>query len=461
MRTSVVCNTHISHGTGHRGGGSDQVLTIVILPVPLFLSRTLRALVSLCFFSRSMPTPMSPHCALPSLSFVILYTLLRISCTVSSSSSPSPSWSCADEVARRGGGWSPLVAAPFSSLFSPSSLDSVFSNGLKAGVGAKENGNDLTGPFSLAPSSGVFGGLPNPNPTGFPILPAFAAPNALEPPKSEGLPGDADPNEKPVFPEDDLSFSEVLSSVFAPKPKGLDNELELEPKREAVADLSASLSMSLPEPPKREGEVEDVGKMDVVEGGMEPPNSDGAEDGVDRADCPKSELPEDGAPNLNADVGADELELEVNDGEPKVNGLGTSLEDDSTDFEADGVKENALPRADGLLFVSIFGKKPSGAAPRGADADGVGGANPAKLVGGAGKENDGGGLDGSAAFDCAVVELEGVLEVDFDLPSKSDLTVTRNDLYRSRRSATSTNGSDSMAFETAERKDTFRPRRAL
>lgn len=73
----------------------------------------------------------------------------------------------------------------------------------------------------------------------------------------------------------------------------------------------------------------------------------------------------------------------------------------------------------------------------------------------------GAGFGASAGFDSVNEELEGTLPVDCAFSSKSDLTETRSDLYRSSRSATSTKGSDSIAFETAERREMLRPRRAL
>lgn len=51
------------------------------------------------------------------------------------------------------------------------------------------------------PSSGVFGGLPNPNPTGFPILPLLGLPK----PNSDGRVGEPAPKENPD--EDEVGFS--------------------------------------------------------------------------------------------------------------------------------------------------------------------------------------------------------------------------------------------------------------
>ena len=91
-----------------------------------------------------------------------------------------------------------------------------------------------------------------------------------------------------------------------------------------------------------------------------------------------------------------------------------------------------------------------------------GGLNPAKLVGAVGIVKDGGAAGlGVSGFFTNEAKDGSVLGFDLDLSSKSDLTETRNVLYRSSSSATSTNGSDSIAFDTALRKETFRPRRAL
>lgn len=73
----------------------------------------------------------------------------------------------------------------------------------------------------------------------------------------------------------------------------------------------------------------------------------------------------------------------------------------------------------------------------------------------------GGGLGGSAGFASVNEGAEDAFTTGFVFSSKSDLTETRSVLYRSSRSATSTKGSDSMALDTAERKEMFRPRRAL
>ena len=86
--------------------------TSMTLPFALFRANIRRASVDLCFFSRKnpkethcqqallqeeywriSPTPKSAHCGCPSFC-TILYTFTLHECTVSSSSSPSPSSSC-------------------------------------------------------------------------------------------------------------------------------------------------------------------------------------------------------------------------------------------------------------------------------------------------------------------------------------------------------------------------------
>lgn len=67
--------------------------------------------------------------------------------------------------------------------------------------------------------------------------------------------------------------------------------------------------------------------------------------------------------------------------------------------------------------------------------------------------------DGGAGTDGNVLELEDLSF--FKLSSYSVWTVMRMDLYRSNNPATSRNGSDSTAFDTADRKETLRPRRAV
>ena len=327
-----------------------------------------------------------------------------------------------------------------------------------------------------APSSGVLGGLPNPNPTGFPMLPALTAPNPAL--KSEGLPGEADPNVNAGCFSLSLSFSGVVAPVLVPVPKGVEEEDEPVPKMETGADgLSASLALPkiedalvLVEDELKRGDgaaVEDEPNIELEEGAAEEPKRDGVEEDVVLLDPPNPlnvELLE-GGPNLNALVGgADgaEVEVEVDEGAPKVNaGFGASVEDDSAAFE-EGAKLNGVPSAAGLP-ESNFGVNPPEAGVEDVEDEDTEG-NPAKPLGAAGIEKDAGGFGGSDTLGGAVKELVGaevMLDAGLDFPSKSDFTETRRLLYRSSNSATSTKGSDSIAFETAERKEIFRPRMAL
>ena len=184
--------------------------------------------------------------------------------------------SCTDDDAINGGGCacpcdsSPGAGVPSSDpnepsfLSSPEDEDEAPAPNVNAGaLGApKENGRDFTGPLALlsppsppplSPSmSGVLGGLPKPNPTGFPMLPALAVPNAL---KGEGFPGDADPNAN-GFDEDaealslSLSFSGVVVPVpvppeDVPAPKGVDApEPGLENVKGTGAGFLSFLSLS-------------------------------------------------------------------------------------------------------------------------------------------------------------------------------------------------------------------------
>ncbi len=438
----------------------------MILPVLLFLSSIRRTPVSLCFFSRSTPTPMSPHCALPSLSFVILYTLLRIACTVSSSSSPSPSLSCSD-IAESSGPFVSGAGVPSAEVPVSPSVVSAFSDADAAdepntddepntGFEPKENGSDFTGPFVLSGSSDVvLGGLPNPNPTGFPMLPAFGAPKPpLLPAKNDGLPGEAEPKEKGV-PDADLSFSGVVAPVLEPVPNGVEEPPE--PKSEpAGLSLSVSLSFTLSASFAPNAEPPNDGVDDEPKAEAEEPKMEDAE--VELPGLVKSELPEDddGAPNEKDDVGADVPEA---DAEAKENAdLGASdVVDDSDAAGLEGTKLNGLPSGD--TPESSLGTNPPEAGAGALDDEGAEGLNPAKLVGAGGIVNDG-GAEGLGASDVVGVDVEagGALAFDGDL---SELTETRSVLYRSSSSATSTKGSDSIAFDTALRKDTFRPRSAL
>ena len=261
-----------------------------------------------------------------------------------------------------------------------------------AGGAPNENGSALTGPLLLAASSlsVVRGGLPKPNPTGFPMLPAFAVPNPL---KTEGLPGEADPNENPL-PAFSLSFSGVVVPVPAEgvaAPKGVDApdpELERVKGFEGfLSSLSFSFSSSASleesaasglepnvEPlPKMEEDEEEAPKIEVED--VEGANREVDED--PGALPPKMEvLLDDGAPNEKADPGAaPDPELV----EPKENadfGGSEVAEDSAAGLEVP--KENGLPNDELLLLLSILGTKPP---PVGGDVavvlGGAGGLKPA------------------------------------------------------------------------------------
>jgi len=199
---------------------------MVILPVLLFRRSMRLASVSLCFFKRSMPTPMSFHSVFPSF-FTILNTLLLISWVVSSSSSPSPSRSCIDVVIN-GDGASPAASGAIVPPVDPPAPFSSEASGLDVAFGGTPNENppDIL-PDALDSASGVLGGLPNVNPTGFPKLPAF--PN---PPNADVLPGEADPKVN----ADEGDFSGVLN-VGGPPNKVL---LEGDPLLKDAEKLSPS-----------------------------------------------------------------------------------------------------------------------------------------------------------------------------------------------------------------------------
>lgn len=81
-------------------------------------------------------------------------------------------------------------------------------------------------------ASGVFGGLPKPKPTGFPILPALPKP-------PNAFPGDPEPNVKAPL---DTVFSGVLKADGPPK-RSIPTE---GPLLGTLAIVSFSLSLSVP-----------------------------------------------------------------------------------------------------------------------------------------------------------------------------------------------------------------------
>lgn len=291
------------------------------------------------------------------------------------------------------------------------------------------------------------------------------------------MPGEAEPKENGLL---SLSFSGVVFVVVPDVEevplKGLKDEEPLVPKNETGAGLSASLSLPASlslvvsfgavlapkvEPPKSDGEEFDDEPKRDVDGADEPePKREGAEvEGVTE-DLPNEkafELVEDGAPKEKADVGAVVLVFELED-EPNVKGDLDASEEVSDVAGFGGAKLNGLPSVEALLESTFGTKPPGGVVEEVVDARGLKPANP---LGAAGIANDGAdaGLDASGAV--VVDELAEAFGVVFGFSSRPDFTEIRRALYRSKRSATSTNGSDSIAFETADRKEALRPRRAL
>ena len=441
----------------------------MILPVLLLRNSTRRASVSLCRFTRSMPTPTSAHCARPSLSLPIRNTLLRISCTVSSPSSPSPSWSCAEPApsSAGAGGWPSPGAGVLSSdesfaspspLPLPSSPAGTTGAARAAGFAPNENGSALSGGAS---SPGVFGGLPNPNPTGLPMLPDAALGGPNENPLAAAVEEGVEENEKGEGA--DAGALGSLSSgvvVLVPEPllapKGVDVP-EPKPKIEGAAGLSLSASASLSlsvsldasadlpntDPPKNEGvvvedapnregvELEELPKIDVEDelGGAK-------REGVDvdiEPDAPGLENRdpvEGGAPNK--DEGAAVVEGAEEPKEKAAFGasLVTELELDSDFSVFVPPKLKGLPSID-VLLVSILGTNPPDVNE---DVEGVEATarvfappNPPKLLGAAGMENVGFGV--SLGF--AVGSAGGVGDAvftDLDLVSNSVFAVIRRAL---------------------------------
>lgn len=207
-----------------------------------------------------VPTPISPHTDLPSLFLAILYTLLLISCVVSSFSSPSPSKSCTD--AEGANGW-PGSAAVSCSVSAPGfdSSDSAAGDPtlLSAGFAGSLDENTEMG---AAASGAVLDALPKPNPTGLPILPA-GLPNE----NGEGFEGEVAPNENA------LGFS-VLTARLKGFP--LPNEAPVEAE-EPASSLSSVLNVVFPkrlvdaegvmlDDPNRNGELDFVDVAEAAAG---------------------------------------------------------------------------------------------------------------------------------------------------------------------------------------------------
>ena len=363
-------------------------------------------------------------------------------------------WGASDPSAAAGV-LSPDPSPSFSAFSSvPLPLDSA------AGLGApKAKGSDFTGPLPVS-ASGVLGGLPKPKPTGFPMLPALGKPL-----KRLAFAGDAEPKEKGL---DEADFSGVLVAnglePVEPEPKKPpeDEVVVVDAGASFSSGLSASFSLVVSEglpnvlPPKME--------EDELEG---PKKEVGPDEVDDVGPFPNKEEPDEGAPNEKGDGALEPVVGAVNEPLNEKLDLGAS---DAGGSEVAGLepKLNGLARVLELL-VSDFGAKPELVD----DPDDVGatrGLNPEKLAGGAGMVKlgaEGGLVEASVLLN---IESEGALlvdgalegaDADVDLSSRLASTETRSALYRSSMSATSANGSASMAFEMAERSETFKPRMAL
>lgn len=373
---------------------------------------------------------------------------------VSSSSSPSPSASCADGWDSRGGVSSAGVSPLDESV--PAPLSAVSAGWVGAGGAPKEKpANFGAEAVPLDSASGVRGGLPKPKPTGLPMLPAVA-------PKVNGADFDAGGgvlklNPPPLFVGVEVSAGLSEPNV-RPPPKILLDVLVVVGFSASFSFSSLSFELSLVGVVKRLLEKIDGDAADELSAGL----PDGKENEVEDED------EEDGAPNVKADLGgaAEELPPEVADDEPNV-------------------KEDVFVR-------SMEGLKPPAVLVEEEDAAGAAGAgNPANPDGGAGiaggallSEPDGAsgfapklnGLLGAAGGIGAVVPAlvpndkadvalddaaAGVGDGETFLIScsYSSLTFDRKDLYCSSTVARSRNGSESTDLVIASTNDTLRPRR--
>jgi hypothetical protein len=189
---SHVSGSSVGKTIRKRDRDEHRILTTRILPVLLFRIRTRRALVSLCFFNRNIPvgeglyieadsgesgedepTPRSFHSLLSS-DLNSRKTLHLTACIVSSSSSPSPSssWVCE-------GSSFTVSSSPPSTLPSGCGVDSddlsVVAGENKLSLGFVDGAPKLNAEPDdpgIVVSPALGDELPNPNPTGFPILPA-------------------------------------------------------------------------------------------------------------------------------------------------------------------------------------------------------------------------------------------------------------------------------------------------
>jgi hypothetical protein len=182
------------------------------------------------------------------------------------------------------------------------------------------------------------------------------------------------------------------------------------------------------------------------------PNVNGAGEEVLFVDVPK----EDGADVLNIEApkaeGDEELDpkgfVGAGDADCEAGGVAKENPEDcvvAVGADADVGKENP---DDADAEIGGLGTKPPVLKEFPVEEE-LGGLNPENVEGGA-------GIDAAlvGATDGAVVEA-------FGRSSNSLCTVNRRDLYRSNTSATSLNGSSSIALDIAERSERLRPRRDL
>lgn len=247
---------------------------------------------------------------------------------------------------------------------------------------------------AAASASGVFGGLPNPNPTGFPMLP----PPFPKPPKAPGL----------VAPKDPLNglgggvglLSEALPNappelkILLPKTLGL-----LEAAMSGLGFSSAgvgepkTLLVKAPFEAAVEVDLEPKGEVEASKG-LEPKAGGGLEVEVSVGGKVGVEL----EPNVEGLDGDEEPDA------PKRKGLGA-------DAEVAGAPK-VKPEDDWLELVeSILGVKPPVAGEDELEED-EGPPNPEKLDGGAGIEA--GGFGAAAGFTVTLLETD-------DAPNKVEL----------------------------------------
>lgn len=390
--------------------------------------------------------PTSVHSDCPLLFLSMRYTFVRTSYLVSSSSSPSPSTSCTELCATRGGVSSAGVSALDELVLSPASAASADLASAVGGAPNEKPPNLDVDAAGLGSASGVFGGLPKPKPTGLPMLPAALNVNGVD------LGGGVLVLKlKAPLPFVGVEVNGVSLSV--PNARPPPNVLP------AVEGLSASLFSSMLFEPSVAGVVKRL--LEKIDGVAADEGSVSLLDGKAK----EVEDDEDGPPNVKADLSgaAEELLPEAAEGEPNA-------------------KEDDLVRSkEGLNPPAVLVE----------DDGAAGGMNPVKFVGGAGIA--GGGL--SAGFDGAkgfAPKLNGVLgatggasvvgvaldpnvkpdvvldgaaagvddgEIFLTSCSYSSLTFDRKDLYCSSTVARSRNGSESTALVIAFTNDTLRPRR--